>query len=1132
MGLVSMKSDLTWIGVRGEAPGQLSQTSIQNKITSYQEDSIQAQYNKFLIYDTPNINRMSFGRATDQPFIIRGIQRRDGDSQFYGPGGRVSPQNLMVRGGLVAFAARLAEDALRMGKFLISPKGIIWNLRQAGLHASNPNVETNIGVRPTKIYNPVKFASNIISAPEGIHSSNHGGMGAQGKYEDIQKQMLQTDANEVTANRLARLKIELFGDGTPISEDQGSPTDLLGTIAQGFSNFIEPLQNALAGFDGSEIDTLSGPGGPKSVYGIGYTSIRRAVTTGTGLKDSLGNAYWGIHYNSSSPYESEEQPGSARTLKDTSSPGNSIEKTYDPKSKDGFPNSASIPNRDADTGGYSVLNITDKFSSELIYIQNESPIGGRFIGSDPEAESIDRPLVDTQTGLVGEGREIIEGTPESDIQPFPIGTKYLESFSPAQNKSREEGVNDNPGGGRYVGSSFDGSEETHQRAVNTEDKNLLDHAHKYHVYQNRDADYPEGYYNIANSNGGPRGKPTGGSKHNIYQSIDAENELIRTLVDGKKITEHIHSFLGESTSGTQTNNPSTQLLQNATYTFGYVLRVLNGGQVFGEDWDAQDRINLYQLIDPTLGDASNRNTPQIRKSAERVFEPGSPVGYKPLPNRLISSKDVSGLNAVKVGEAIFNYFTPDLKFFTGNTREQIDDGGPHDYISLKQKYGQLESGDELGNIFAYVYGVNDPTIIPMYNALPVTQLYSPSSPKVGASPAAGQLPISGQETKDIQTVDQEILAKLDPLQNPDASPEEAGNIKTVGGKPKASAGTPLVYNYMNYAELRAAAKQSGVVTGTKKVQEFRRAISNGIRNEIQTRSRDQLGYGGASQADELNLLGVGGSPSKEDIVPFFITRQGGGDALYWRAGINSISDSFSPEWATEKEIGRADPKIIYSGFGRTVSLDLTIAAASAGELIPMWDKLNVLAGFTAPKYVGNGYTGTFVELTLGDMYNGMPCYITNVGIDLDPEVPWEITAGKRLPLYCNVTIEFAYIGSEIPQDGAKFFDVAKFRGSNVAAGAADGKQPSQFDAVDDLIEGLPEGVSSVADEPYNMFKDITGDIAGGVVDAGDGLLDFFIPGDQSGDNAASKQISGLASKTYDGVKSGGKKIINFLNPFG
>ena len=88
MGLVSMKSDLTWIGVRGEAPGQLSQTSIQNKITSYQEDSIQAQYNKFSTLQTDSSGRlkisnmMGYGRTADQ--VADGISCIAG--KFYSSG--------------------------------------------------------------------------------------------------------------------------------------------------------------------------------------------------------------------------------------------------------------------------------------------------------------------------------------------------------------------------------------------------------------------------------------------------------------------------------------------------------------------------------------------------------------------------------------------------------------------------------------------------------------------------------------------------------------------------------------------------------------------------------------------------------------------------------------------------------------------------------------------------------------------------------------------------------------------------------------------------------------------------------------------------------------------------------------
>ncbi len=1144
MGLISMRSNLTWQGLTTQAPGRYAPENIQNKISSFQEADIRDQYNKFHVWDSPNVNRLSFGRATDQPFIVRGIQRRNGDEQFYGPGGRTSPQNMMIRGGLVAFAARLAEDAVRMAKFMISPKGLIWNVKQAGLQASNPNVESLQTIRPTKSYNPVEFAKNFITAPEGIHKARHGGAQQQGKYGDVQKKHMQSDAEKVVSNRLARLKVELFGNGQPEALDQETPTDLLGIIAQGVNNFLAPINSAFSGFDGSEIKELSGMGGPKSVYGIGYTTIRRTVTSGNVLKEQggphQGKAFWGIHYSSNSKYESEETPGVPKTLNSTSDPGNSVEKTYKPKQDKGFPTRADLPNKDAETGGNSVLNITDKFSNEEIYLQSYTPKGGRFVGDEQSLENIkkkediNRPIhVDPETA---EERTILEGTPETENELFPIGEKYLASNSPALNVSKattgagQQVEPHSPGGGRYVGSSHDGSEETHKRATNAEGENLLEHAHHYHPYQNRDADYPEGYYNIANSSGGPRGKPIGGSKHNIYATIEAENELIRTLVDGKKITEHIHTFLGENTQGVQTREPTTAILPSIVT--GYVLSQLRGTPIVGEDWDAQDRINLYQLIDPVLGDASNANTPQIRKSAERVFEPGSPVGYKPNASKLISSKDTSlpltptgffSLSGVKIGQDIFNYFTPDLKFFTGNTKEQIDDGGPNDYISLKQRYETLSA---TANVFGFIYGYKDPIVTPSYNGTSYAPKYTPSTPFKGASPEAGQQPISDQTTRDIEIIDDEILTKLDPLQNEKARPDETGNIKTVGGKPKSSAGTPLVYNYMNYTEIRQAALNGGVLNPGR-IQEFRRAVASGVANEIQERNRVALGYGGTKTADSIMKLKPGQKPDKEDLVPFMLAMQGGAEACYFRCGINSINDSFSPEWAQESEIGRADPKILLKGFGRTISLDLTMAAGSSEELVPMWSKLNRIAGWTAPVYKGNGYTGVFCELTLGDIYSGVPCYVSSFSVDMDNETPWDISPGQRAPMYCNVSIELAYVGEKIPQKGSKFFGIAPFTGQDVLNQAKNVAEqlPAAFDAVEGL---LPEGTPShLGEADYNMAKDILGDVGNGIVAGADVVTDFMLPGDQSGGNAMSKQISKIAQ----GDQGGARNILSNLNPF-
>jgi len=488
MALVRMTSNLQWVGTSADAPGKLPLEDIQNKTTSYQEDQIRDQYNKFLIYDTPNINRLSFGRATDQPFIIRGIQRNDGDVQFYGPGGRTSPQNMLVRGGLVAFAARIAEDTLRMSKFMLSPKGLIWNLKQAGLQSSNPNVELSAisSIRPTKVFDPISLISNVATAGEGIHSARHGIPGQRGRYEDIQKTKLQEDAQGVVLNRLAKLKVEMFGDGAPLATNQETSTDLFSNIVQGISNFIEPLRSAVTAFDGSEIKELTGPGGPKSLYGIGYTPIRRVVSTGTVLKEQggphLGKAFWGIHYAPGSNYISDSTPGKPRTLESDSNSGNSIEKTYT-KGSNYEENIELLQSKDAETGGDALKVAENKFGGIFAdpdkhgnYIDVEGPSGPVLTPNNDGVEEIPRPMIDPLTRQVGHDFEgstegvgparatILDGTPNSVSNPFPIGEKYLESNSPAQNKSREEGVNDNPGGGRFVGSSPDGSEETQQRA--------------------------------------------------------------------------------------------------------------------------------------------------------------------------------------------------------------------------------------------------------------------------------------------------------------------------------------------------------------------------------------------------------------------------------------------------------------------------------------------------------------------------------------------------------------------------------------------------------------------------------------------------------------------------------------------
>ena len=1031
--LIDMKSNLTWQGTTKKAPGKYDIGDIQNRVTSFQENDLKVQYNKFHIYDAENINRHSLGRLTDQPFIIRGIQRRDGDVQRY------------KLGDVGTFVSRLAEDSARFAKLLISPKGLVWSLKQFGLHASNPNVETNIGIRPTKVFDPLSLMANIPGAPVGIHSARHGTIGIRGKYGDVQRTILIADQEGVQGNRLEKLRKELIGQESAGSVDQGSPTSLWGSVVQGVSNFVAPLQNLLAGFDGSEIKTLSGPGGPDSVYGIGYTTIRRSTTTGASLKDNLGNSYWSIHYNSGAPYEADN--GSARTLLSKTAPGNSVFKTFDNSMHNG--DNETLPNFDAETGGYGRLIVSNKFNASG-YIESNSPKGGRFVGSDVTTESdLDRAKVDITSGRIDDsGKTIIQ-----DLAPTPAS--YLESNSPAQNKNKDD---DSPGGGRYVGTSYDAKEETHERLKNAAGEDILEAAHKYHIYQNREDDYPEGYYSLMNANSGPRGKPTGPSVHNIFRTIEEEQEQVRSSINGKRIHEHVHSFL----YGPAGKSVDTKIIDKIK--LGYNANWLHAFQQDGQDWDVTDRINLHVHLDQTNDDISNTNTPQIRTSADRVFQPG--FSLDPKGQHVITSPSqtsTSTLGGMLTGDKIFNYFTPDLKYFKSITRIQLDEGDTgHDYNSIASRFRDREDLDIL-----------------TYNDIDYTPAYTILDPKLGPSAPAGQQPISGQKSNALTEVDNLIKTKLDPLEN-GVLPNSTG-VRAIGGAPSADAGTPVVYSYMDYTKLR---NQESSVTNPKRINEFRQNVNSAVAAEIKSRNRDKLGYGGAGQPDSLNITNPGQAPGQEDMVPFYISELGGASSLYFRAGINSISDTFSPSWTQIKEIGRADPKILLEGWGRAFSLDLTLAAGSSGELKPMWEKLNTLASWTAPDYSkGNGYTGTFIELTLGDLYQQVPCYLSGFSVDIDNETPWEITAGRRVPKYASVSLDLTYIGSEMPQKGQQFFAMAAGTPGSVVSNSGEGAAANA--ALGDI--------GSVGDA-YDMAKDIGG-------------------------------------AALDGATAGAKKIFSALNPF-
>tara|TARA_R110001592_G_scaffold130634_2_gene343894 strand:- start:3038 stop:4960 length:1923 start_codon:yes stop_codon:yes gene_type:complete len=212
----------------GEVYSNLSNKGLANTYTA--KSPIDDQYNKLNLRDdaTPNWGLVK------QPFILRGIQRKDNSKpQRWGlsntVAGRIDAAFDLPRGGILTNVERTLVDVLRIGKFLISPKGLGFITKQVGYQLMNP-------VTSTRLWNPLSLGS---IAPM-VHINRHVGggflekklpklLGALGGGLDLQESRLlklledDRDTKELTIGKL------VSGDKwKTLSQKIGGPGSILG----------------------------------------------------------------------------------------------------------------------------------------------------------------------------------------------------------------------------------------------------------------------------------------------------------------------------------------------------------------------------------------------------------------------------------------------------------------------------------------------------------------------------------------------------------------------------------------------------------------------------------------------------------------------------------------------------------------------------------------------------------------------------------------------------------------------------------------------------------------------------------------------------------------------------------------
>ena len=255
---------------------------VANQRTGFERNELIARhedydYNKSDAYG----HDITFGGYGDDPDGLKTYKKphivRDMDSNWgWGSGFDEGA----FRGGFLTLSNRAVEDVVRNVKHIIEDpiKGLLWGLKQIGLQLSNPKVETEMLFlgRRTRVFNlGVGMMVNMLTGPFGIKLYRHGlfnGIG-EGKatyekavkahgginpYVDDQAEYGMITVGKGGGNRLSLLKDELLYFG-------GEDTAKTALIALGL-----PYS-----YKGQGIELLSGISGPKSLYGIGQTTIRR-----------------------------------------------------------------------------------------------------------------------------------------------------------------------------------------------------------------------------------------------------------------------------------------------------------------------------------------------------------------------------------------------------------------------------------------------------------------------------------------------------------------------------------------------------------------------------------------------------------------------------------------------------------------------------------------------------------------------------------------------------------------------------------------------------------------------------------------------------------------------------------------
>ena len=146
--------------------------------------------------------------------------------------------------------------------------------------------------------------------------------------------------------------------------------------------------------------------------------------------------------------------------------------------------------------------------------------------------------------------------------------------------------------------------------------------------------------------------------------------------------------------------------------------------------------------------------------------------------------------------------------------------------------------------------------------------------------------------------------------------------------------------------------------------------------------------------------------------------------LVFRAILDGISDTVTPEYNPLEYIGRPDKLYTYKGVDRDISFNFKVYPKTKQELPVLMEKMNYLIGMCYPSYTDRErMVAPYMELTLGDMFVDAPGILQGLTITVEDATTWEIEEGLQYPHFISAQCTFKYIGKYTPVALGKFYDI-------------------------------------------------------------------------------------------------------------